>query len=208
MKSIIKRFALFALMLAMFGQYTTVQAGDVFKFKGRSASAFFESIDASGCIITGGSVFVSQQVFHNPPGGGIPSAEVFIDLFQFDFCTDTPLLSASGNAPLAKPDFQVDGTLASAALNATVNMFDFVLSSSFDVTVDLNWTATSSLGHQNSRFNVTFQGCHENLHTNSAFRFAEASGSISDGTTNFTPLPSLDGQILSAKTGDVSHGCN
>lgn len=79
------------------------------------------------------------------------------------------------------------GDLSSVRVRATVPMLDFVSKTAFDVTVDLTWTGTSSLGHQSSPVKVSFQGCHVNLKNNSGFRFAKASGTVSDGTTDFTP---------------------
>jgi hypothetical protein len=208
MKSIIQILTVFVLVVATFSQPIHASAADVFKFRDDSASAFFSDIGPSGCINTGGSVFAFEDISHSPPGPGSSTAAVLIDLFQFDFCTDTPLLSASGSAELTDSDFQVAGNLDSATLHATVPMFDNVSGTAFDLTVDLTWTSTSSLGHQSSHIKVNFQGCHVNLKNNSAFRFAEASGTVSDGTTNFTPSPSTQATIFFAKGGEISHGCN
>jgi hypothetical protein len=208
MKPTFKLLAVFTLIVATFSHPINASAADVSKFKGHSVSAFFFNIDPSGCINTGGSVFVSENITHNPPGPGSSSADVLIDLFQFDFCTDTPLLSASSIAPAENLDFQVAGNLTSATVHATVPMYDNVSDSTFEVTVDLTWTSTSSLGHQSSHVKTNFQGCHVNLKNNSAFRFAEASGTVSDGTTNFTPAPSSEATIFFAKGGQISHGCN
>jgi len=208
MKSTIQILTVFALVVAMFSQPINASAADVFKFKGHSASAFFSSIDPSGCINTGGSVFAFENITHSLPGPGSSSADILIDLFQFDFCTDTLLLSASNIAPAENVDFQVAGNLTSATVHAIVPVYDNVSETTFNVTVDLTWTSTSSLGHQSSHYKVNFQGCHVNLKNNSAFRFAEASGSVSDGTMNFTPSPSTEATIFFAKGGQISHGCN
>src|SRR5258708_5674152 len=44
----------------------------------------------------------------------------------------------------------------------------------------------------------------ENGHFNADFRDANASGTVSDGTTNFTPSPSVFAQTMSAKEVDVT----
>ena len=208
MKFTMKLLAAFALIVATFSQSIDASAADVYKFKGYSAAAFFSTTDPSGCIVTGGSVFVFENISHRRPGPGSPTADVFIDLFKEDTCTGTGLLSASNLAPADIVNFQVAGNLDSATLLATVPMFDFVSNTAFDLTVDLTWTGTSSLGHQNSQFKQNFEGCHINLKNNSAFRYAEASGTVSDGTTNFTPSPSTQGTIFLAMGGEISHGCN
>jgi hypothetical protein len=208
MKSTMKILAVFVLIVATFSQSIDASAADVYKFKGYSASAFFFTTDPSGCIVTGGSVFVFEDISHTPPGPGSSSADVLIDLFKEDTCTGTSLMSASNLAPADILNFQVAGNLDSATVLATVPMFDYVSNTAFNLTVDLTWTGTSSLGHQSSQYKQNFQGCHLNLKNNSAFRYAEASGTVSDGTTNFTPLPSTQGSIFLAKGGEISHGCN
>ena len=208
MKSTIQIFAVFVLVVAAFSQPTPASAADVFKFKDHSAAAFFSSTDPSGCINTGGSVFAFEDISHSPPGPGRSSSAVLIDIFQHDFCTDTHLLSASGVAELTSAEFQVAGNLTSATLHVTVPMTNSVSGTTFDVTIDLTWTNTSSIGHQSSHLKTNFQGCHVNLKNNSAFRFAEATGTVSDGTTNFTPSSSTEATIFFAKGGEISHGCN
>jgi len=208
MKTIRKVLVVFALVVAMFSQSSIVSAADVYKFKGYSAAAYFSATDPSGCIVTGGTVFVFENISHSPPGPGSFSTDVLIDFFKEDQCTHTPLMSASNRAPAENVEFHVAGNLDSATLQATVPMFDYVTNTAFDLTVDLTWIGTSTLGHQSSQYKLNFQGCHINLKNNSAFRYAEASGTVSDETTNFTPLPSTQGSIFLAKGGEISHGCN
>ena len=205
MKTIFKILAVLALALATFSQHTTASAGSNFHFKGKSADAFFSSTD--GCIITEGFVFASEDVFQNPPGPGSASSGVSLYIARYNSCTDTLLLAADGFASLADPDFQVTRKLTSATLTATVNVYDFVNDSFFDVFVDLAWTGTGPLGRQNGNFHFHSPGCNFNSHSNSTFRSAEASGTVSDGATNFTPVPSLGASISSAKSGDVVIGC-
>ena len=207
MKPTIKLFAVFALLVATFSQSIDASAADVYKFKGYSASAFFFETDPSGCIVTGGSVFVFENISHSPPGPGSAETDVLIDFFKYDQCTDTSLMSASNIAPAEILEFDVAGNLDSVTLLATVPMFDYVTNTAFDLTVDLTWTGTSSRGQQSSQYKLKFEGCHINLKNNSSFRYAEASGTVSDGTTNITPSPSTQGTIFLAKGGEISHGC-
>jgi len=208
MKTTGKVLIMLALVVAVFSQSSNVSAADVYKFKGYSAAAFFSETDPSGCVVTGGSVFVFENISHSPPGPGSYTTDVLVDLFKQDICTDTTLMSASNIAPAEITEFNVAGNLDTATVVATVPMFDYVSSTAFDLTVDLTWTGTSSLGHQSEQYKVNFEGCHTNLKNNSAFRYAEASGTASDGTTNFTPSPSEQGSIFLAKGGEISHGCN
>jgi hypothetical protein len=205
MKSRINLLAAFALALAMFSQPTAVSAADISHFRGRGVDANFSSIDPSGCISTGVNLFAGDLLSDTPPGQASPG--MIIGIFQYDRCTNTQLLAASTITPLSKTDLKIAGNLDSATLHATVSVFDEVSATFFDVTVDLTWTGTSSVDHQNTHFNYGFEDCHFLLRSNSAFRFAEASGTVTDGTTNFTPEPSVEGHIASTNLGSVSQGC-
>ena len=208
MKTMIKLLAVLAIAMATFSQHTTASAGSVFHFKGKGADAFFSTIDSSGCIFTDVFVFASEEIFQNPPGPRSASSGTFLFISQYDTCTNTLLLSADGFTSLGDPDFQATRKLNSATLIATVNVHDGVSDSFFDVFVDLAWTGTGPLNRQNGRFHFHSPGCTQNSHFNSTFRPAEASGSVSDGATNFTPDTSLGAGIFSAKNGDVVVGCN
>ena len=207
MKTSIKGLVIFALAVVLLSPASNVLAAEVYKFSGYSASAYFYATDSTGCIVTGGTVFVFENISHSPQGPGTSSEDVLIDFFQYDQCTNTTLLSASNSAPAENVDFHVDGDLDSATLTAIVPMFDNVTGTAFDFTVNLSWTGTSARDHQSSHYKVNFQGCHVNLKNDSSFRYAEAAGTITDGTTNFTPLPSSQGTIFLAKGGEISHGC-
>jgi len=207
MKTIIRLLTVLALALATFSLPTTAWAASVFNFKGQSADAFFSSTDPSGCIFTDVFLFASEQTFQNPPGPGIPSSGTGLFISQFDSCTGTQLLAADGFASLAGPDFQVNRTLNSATLNATVNVFDFVSGASFDVDVNLTWTGAGPLARQNGHFHFQSPGCISNGSFSGTFRSATASGSVSDGATNFTPAPSVFASIGSARSGSVTVGC-
>jgi hypothetical protein len=209
MKTTLKLFAVLALALVSFGQNSTASAGNVFHFKGQGADAVFSRVDASGCIFTDVFVQANEQVYRNLPGQGSPFSGAFLSISQFDGCSGTQLLSADGFAELAGPEFQVSGKqLESASLTATINMYDYLSNTSFSVDVNITWTGTNARGRQNSTTHYDFPGCKVNSHYNTTFRYAEASGSVSDGAMNFTPEPSVGASIFSAKSGDVVIGCN
>jgi hypothetical protein len=177
-------------------------AGDIFRFRGKSADAFFSSTD--GCNFTNVGVFATDARVQSPPGPGNTSSEAFVSIFKFTVCPDfSPLVDAFGFVSLADPDFQVLGQINSATLNTTMEVFDFVSFSSFNVDVDLTWTGTGAVSRSNSHFHFQSPGFIVNGHFNGASRFAVASGSVSAMDTNFTPDPSMFGQIISAKSGQV-----
>ncbi len=166
----------------------------VFRFHGSSAFAFFDNL--SGCIDTSVSVDGFQNTVNKQTTSG---ADIFID--QFNICTSTELLAAEGSTLNA--NFQVGKKLVSASLNTTISVTDFVSGNTFDVSVNLTWTSTSAIAHEISSFHFHTKGFTENAHFNADFRDANASGTVSAGTTNFTPSQSVFAQIFSAKEVDV-----
>ena len=195
-------FCLFALLLALVAFAFTSSApqahaagsGKITKFRlhGLTATAFFEI--APVCIDT--TVFVSGT-----QSGKSSVADVFIT--QFNFCTGTMLLAASGST--SSPDFQISRTLDSASLQATIAVFDDVSGKTFNVSVDTTWTATGPLSRENQSFHFHTKGVIDNAHLNATFRDATALGTVSDGTTDFTPEPAVGPtQIAKVTSGEVT----
>jgi len=211
MKTTIKLVGVLILLLATFGKGITASAGGggggTFKLKGQTANAHFSNVDQSGCIYTDIYIYASEEVVSTQPGPGTPSSGASVSIYQFDVCTGTQLLGADGFMPLAESDFQVSKKLESAGLNTTVTVFDYLSGSSYNVSVALNWSAISPIGRQTSQSHYQFAGCHQKYNSNGTFRFAQVSGSVSDGVTDFAASPFADASISSVKTGSVSTGC-
>ena len=211
MKNTIKIVGVLILLLATFGKGLTVNAGGggggTFKLKGQTANAHFSNVDQSGCIYTDVYVYASEEIVSTQPGPGAPSSGASVSIYQFDVCTGTQLLGADGFIPLAESDFQVAKKLESAGLNTTVTVFDYLSGSSYNVYVALTWSGISPIGHQTNQSHYQFAGCHQKYHSNGTFRFAQVSGSVSDGVTDFAASPFSDAIISSVRTGSVSTGC-
>jgi hypothetical protein len=204
----IKLLAALALVLAAFSQHRTALADDIFHSRGQSATAFFSTMDPSGCIVTNVFVFASEEGFRSPPKPGETASWTEFAVSRYDACTETVLLDAEGFAVLSDPDFQASRKLDSAVLNTTVNAFDEVSRTWFEVSIHLNWAGTGPLTPQNSTTHFDSPDCHINAHFNNPLRAAEASGTVSDGTTNFTPEPSVEAAISSSNYGVVTVGCD
>lgn len=167
-----------------------------FKSQGLSATASFDNLSPDGCIDTFADVDASQSTAHNQT---FSSAFVFIGVANV--CTNTPLLEASGFTTTA--DFQIDPKLLSASLNTTISVTDALTNNTFNVSVSMAWTSTSAIAHEDQTFHLHTKAFTENSHFNAAFRDANASGTVSDGTTNYTPSPAFFAQTMSAKEIDV-----
>lgn len=205
MKTTIKILIVLVLALATFGQHSNASAGSNYKFRGDTAEAYFSNFD--GCVYTDAWVYAGDGVNQSPPGPGGASSWTDLWISVYDACSDVQLLAAQGGTQLAGPDFQVSGKLNSATLTATVNVYDWISDSYFDVSVNLIWRGVGATysGSSNSHYNSP--GCKSHSRYRGTWRSANVSGSIWDGSTNFTPNPS-GGTIYSIKQGDLSIGCN
>ena len=207
MKSTIKLLAVFALMLATFSQHTDSAATNVYKFKGKSIHAYFSNVDLSGCVVTTAFVFASEQLAQYVAGAGIPSTGVELYVSKYNQCTEETLISAENIVPVPQADLNISGSLRKAVLKTTVNVYDAEKNVSFEVFVDLSWTGTDTIVRQNTTIQYDFPDCRTNDHSNSTFHFAQASGTVSDGTTNFSPDPSTFGTISLERSGEISINC-
>jgi len=206
MKITIKLLAVLALMLATFSQHTTASAGDHFKFSGRNAGAFFQASDG-GCLEMFAGAFANDGKVQSPPGPGSTSsfADVFVEIF--DVCNSVSIYSASGFSDLDDRAFQINRTLTSASLNATIPGGDS-FGNPVDISVDLVWIGTGDLSRGTFHSHSKSPGCVINSRFHGTFRPAQASGTVSVGDTNFTPNPTDNAGLGSAKSGDLFIGCN
>ena len=131
----------------------------------------------------------------------VPSATVVI--FLDDRCTGTTLMSASGYATVAEDAFQVVGKLDSATLNATIEVFDYVSNTSFPVDISVNLTGIGATTRERIHSQTSTPGTRSIFRFDGMVREATASGTVSDGTTNFTPQPATFAQLFSTSQGSV-----
>jgi hypothetical protein len=206
MKTTIKLLVMLALALATFSQHSSASAGDNLKFSGNFADAGFSMVD--GCVVTNVGVFANKGKFQSPPGPG--SSGAFADMYidQYDICTGAQYILAFGGTPLSNDAFQIDRGLNSAVLNATILVFDNVSGAEISVSVNLEWVGIGPLSRGTFHSHSKSPGCVINERFSGSSRFAEATGSVSDGVTNFTPNPSGDGHLNSTKSGTLFIGCN
>jgi hypothetical protein len=208
MKTAYRTLAIFVLALGTISQHTTASAVEMFKFNGLGANASFSSVDPSGCILTNVDVFTAEAMIKVHPGKRGPFSSVNIFLSQHDLCTDTAVLAAEGVADLAEPDLQISSKLHSATLNTTITVLNSLTGNSFDVAIDLAWTGIAPVTREHSNFHFGDQTCRFHNRFKGTFRAAEASGSVFNGTMNFTPEPSVGALLVSSNSQDMAIGCS
>jgi len=205
MKTTVKLLVVVALALAIFGQSGAASAAPVFRSTGVGADGYFYS--ENGCVATEVGLFPRDQTFRNPPDSGGHESWVFVYISQYDFCIDEQLMYAEGFTGLAEDDFQATRRADSATLTTTVNVLDYISVNSFDVYVDVSWNATGPAIRQNSHFHFHAPGCNYNSQYRESSRDAEVTGSVSDGTTSFSPETGW-GRVFSFTGKDVFAGCS
>jgi hypothetical protein len=210
MSRLLKLLMVVAMVLTIFGAHGTASAGGGgdFHFDGESATAMFFSVDESGCIVTDVYLWSSDAVVSSSPGQRNPVSAAYVALVRFDQCNGTELLRADGWTELPEADFQVVKRYQSATLHTPITVQEYESGNSFEMQLDLTWTADGDLSHQGSHNIYRTPGCLFNFHTNGILRHAQVSGTVSDGITNYTPEPASYAEIGSLRSGSVQIGCD
>ena len=160
------------------------------KFKGQTAQAEFSS--TQGCVRTVVYILATDGRAKTDPGGPEAASGAEVYLFQTDVCTQTRLLGGSGFSERAPDAFQIDKQFTAATLTATIEWSDFESGTSFPVHISMRWTGFGDTFSDDERYRQEDPpGVWVNFHLDGTFRQATASGTASDGTTNFTPEPAL-----------------
>ena len=165
--------------------------------RGPLINAFFSSTDPSGCIETDTFVTANRPTDQQLPGRGTTTGIGAVDVFEYNACTDTSLLQAVGQTDtLTAAEFQVSRQLDWATLHATITVQNIDTGATFDVAVNVALVGTSDIHRDTSNTNDRYGGgCHVLNRWKGSGRDADASGTVSDGVTNFTPTTSQWGEI-------------
>ena len=208
MKATIKWLIVLALMLVTLGQPTTANAdGAVVSFgKGPLATAQFGT--SSGCINSAVFVAAADRQIKQLSGSIVSDSWASVTILQYNYCEYELLYYASGyTLPLSEEEFQISPQLDLARLNTTVHLFEQVSGTSFDVDVDITWAGVGPITHVHDNYHIRDVGCIINTRLEGKSRTAEASGTVSDGTTNFTPDPDGSARLSLLNSGRVAIHC-
>jgi hypothetical protein len=177
--------------------------------RGPLINAFFSSLDPSGCVETDTFVTANRPTDQLLPGRGTTTGIGAVSIFEYNSCTDTSVLQAVGETDtLAAADFQVSRQLDWATLHTTILLTNIDTGDTFDVTVNVALVGTSDIHRDDENSNDRYgRSCHVLNRWNGSGRDADASGSVSDGVTNFTPTTSQWGEIGVVIDGFEVIGC-
>lgn len=200
---VILTLALLALVLP-----TPALAANVSKFSGDSADAYFSTLDETGCIYTDVSIFANSSKNQNPPGAPDAQASVSLWIAQYDACTATQLLGASGFAPLDGQSFQIDRQLNGATLNRTVTVSDYVTGATFAVAVAMTWSDAGPVAKGSWSSHYQTGKCKTHYRSVGTWRAAQASGTVIAGAINYAPTPAQGASLSTTKSGNLEIGCN
>jgi hypothetical protein len=169
--------------------------------RGPLVNAWFSATDPSGCIQTETFVTANRPTDQHLPGRGTTTGVGAVGIFEYDTCTDTVLLDAVGQTDtLGAAELQISNQLDWASLHTTITVTNIDTGDAFDVSVDVAWVGTSDIRRDHSNTNDLYPGgCHVLNRWKGSGRDADASGTVSDGATNFAPTtaPAEIGVVIS-----------
>ena len=181
----------------------------VVNLRGPLVNATFTVIDPTGCIETDTFVSANLPSYQQLPGPAVTTGVASVGIFEYDACTDVTLLDATGlTEALPAGALQVSKQFDSASLTMTLPMTDIDTNATFDVNVNVRWTGTSAIHRDDVNSNDIYgHGCHVLNRWKGSGRTADASGTVSDGATNYTPTTIHDAEIGYVIDGFEVIGC-
>lgn len=171
------------------------------QFTGLSAFAQFEG-SSDGCVYSGANVYAFQDILHGPPDAPTTQTAVFLGVQSFD-CNTGNWVSASGES--SDITFTVDNHLKSAHLVATVPVTDdYTGNPAGTITVNVTWQGYGLPAQQIDNSHFRTSGMIFSTHYTGDNESATASGTVSDGTTNYAAMPTMFNDIQSVRSGTIS----
>jgi hypothetical protein len=182
--------------------------------RGPLINAWFSAPDPSepsGCRVLDAFVTansgLSQQL---PDSAAVGIAAVNVD--AYDSCTGQTLFQAVGQIDTTQAPgaaFVVSKQYELATLKATIPVTDIDTGATSNVTLDVTLRGTSDLyrSHENTN-DIYTRDCHVLNRWKGTGRDAVATGTVSDGGTNYTPAPSQNAEIGMVVDGFEVIGCS
>lgn len=156
-----------------------------YQFRGNSAYASFSSTDSTGCISTWVSVSLYENRFQQPPGPPQQSAALDISIYRYDSCQHLYVFEGWGSAALPAEALDTSGSLQSASVTTSIDVYDWYSGTPTSVAIDLDWTGVGETFHGSSRYQNNYGHSMYMSRSTGSSREAEVTGTILlGGTTN------------------------
>jgi len=204
---------IFSLGLLVLAPFSVVSAATdkvtVENLRGPLVNGYFSALDPTGCIETDTFVTANRPTDQLLPGRGTTTIVGAVSIFRYDSCTDTVLLQAVGEIDSSSAAvFRVSRQYLWASLNATITVTNIDTGDTFDVSVNVAFVSTSSIHRDTENTNDRYsRSCHVLNRWKGTGRDAVATGTVSDGVTNFTPSASQPAEIGFVIDGFEVIGC-
>lgn len=167
---------------------------EFFMYRGGSAGASFVEADLTGCITTEIFVGAGESRERYEQGAFEPVPWISMNLDRIDWCSSTYLMMAHGSA--IPESVQITNALKGAEAKGRVELYDSVQGTSFEVDIDVAWTATGPLSGHRDHFSSDFPDSRWMSRENIKSRDARASGTVLREGINLLPGPSQQGTLL------------
>lgn len=166
------------------------------------ASATFRSIDDTGCVLTDTFIAAQDERRKDGAGPGTEGSSAILSISRYDQCTGETLLAAQGSATLAPEAFTIDG-LDSASLVAPIEVVDELSGTPLTVDVSLAWSGYGEPLRVRDTTQIWTSAFTVNFRFDGTDRFASASGTVTDGATDFAPLPADEAFLKDISAGRI-----
>jgi hypothetical protein len=171
---------------------------------GHVATSSFGS--TNGCISTGAIVDITEIERSFSTGSFETVLVAFVILQETNICTSEVLHQISDQHEINRDQFSIATSLSSAALRLDFDAFDYNSNTRIPISVNLQWNATSKPERSIIQEFVTAPQYTTKLVGTSSTAEAVATGTVTDGNTNFTPEPSWEALIISNFRGSLIAG--
>jgi hypothetical protein len=169
------------------------QRVEVFNAKDRLADAQFTSLDSTGCIQTDVAVFAGSSRIKDTGSPLDVEPMVNVTYAVNDICNQVLLRSGFGSTNVT--NFQMNSGLVAAHASATVPVTDDQNGTTIYLYVKVDWSGFGDITTLRVKDHFDTPSSSVNFRAKGSFREATVSGSVSDGTTNFTPADATPGWL-------------
>jgi len=144
---------------------------------------------SSDCIWLEAIVGANSGKYQSPPGKGTSGTEAWAYVYMGNDCTGARRVRFSGYVPVPDQAFKVTST--SARLTTTIDIWEYDPDTgeysglSFPVNIDVTWTGSKPAVRQSDHEHINSKGFTLNYRWTGLYQLADASGTVSDGTTNY-----------------------